>query len=214
MNKSERQIAPELHAAIPAAGFSRRMGKPKLLMPIEGKALIEHLIDHLQHPSIGSISILVRAEDNALRRCLQTTNATVVFAETPTRNMRESVEHLFNAIEQTVNRNKPRGMLLIPADHPFVASDVLNSLVSQWLTSPDRIVVPIHQERRGHPVIFPWDVISRLDEIPADSGLNWLGKEMAHLVQEVAVDDPSIHWDIDTPDDFRRISAFVQNRLK
>ncbi|MEW4488308.1 nucleotidyltransferase family protein [Thalassoglobus sp. JC818] len=214
MKESERQTDAALHAAIPAAGFSRRMGEPKLLMPIAGQPLIRHLVDQLQHPSIASISILVRAEDTALIDCLETTTATVVTTEVPTRDMRESVERLIREIGQSACHNTSDGLLLIPADYPFVAKNVLYKLVVQWIAAPDRIVLPIFEGRRGHPVIFPWDVVSQVDEIPADSGLNWLVKKFPERVLEVVVDDPSIHWDVDTPDDFRRISEFVQNRLK
>ena len=52
-----------------------------------------------------------------------------------------------------------------------------------------------------------------LAEIPADQGLNWLLRQAGVEVREIAIDDPSVLFDLDTPEDYERLVRSVNRDL-
>ena len=57
---------PRSFALIPAAGHSLRMGQPKLLMPVEGRPLILHMLAAWQASKVERVVVVVRPDDEQL----------------------------------------------------------------------------------------------------------------------------------------------------
>src|SRR4051794_27970695 len=53
----------KIGAVILAAGRSRRMGKPKLLLPWRGTSVLGHLITQWQRLELGQIAVVCGADD-------------------------------------------------------------------------------------------------------------------------------------------------------
>ncbi|HMP05911.1 MAG TPA: NTP transferase domain-containing protein, partial [Lacipirellulaceae bacterium] len=59
-------------AIVPAAGRSVRMGAPKLLLPVAGRPLIDHVLAAWSASRSTRIVVVVRGDDHALAtRCRQ-----------------------------------------------------------------------------------------------------------------------------------------------
>ncbi|QDT31201.1 nucleotidyltransferase family protein [Thalassoglobus polymorphus] len=200
-----------IHVVIPAAGVSRRMGQPKLLMQLNGETLIERLVRQLSMFQFASISVLARKSDELLHRAILRSQARLVLPDHDPAEMRESVELLIQDLQDSFAPSDNDGWLLIPADHPILEPHTLTQLIAHCAASPDQIVLPTHQGRRGHPTLFPWSAASCLAKIPHDQGLNWLTRHSDFTVQEVACEEESILWDIDTPEDFERICGILKD---
>ena len=197
-------VERRLFALIPAAGHSRRMGQPKLLLPFGDTTVIGHLIQVLQSADIADICVLVRPDDEPLANEVRFYGATVIQPNDPPPEMRVSVDHLLNAIEQQHAPTDNDGWLLIPGDHPLLTAETLTRLVTAWQTTPSAITLPTHNNRRGHPTIFPWPLAAQVAKLPADVGVNQLLKGGMTEIREVPVSDPMIHCDLDTPQDYER----------
>lgn len=201
-----------LFAIVPAAGLSRRMGQPKLVMNLGGKTVIERLLTTLSHPAVTETVVVFRRDDGNLANTidsLNSANVQTVQPEIDPPDMRTSVEH---AIKSIPTRHSPRpgdGWMLIPADHPVLDVRVLDELISAWQTTDEDILIPQHGGQNGHPTFFRWALTERLDEIPADCGLNWLRTAPAIRIRKLPVDSDSILLDLDTPDDYKRIQQHV-----
>lgn len=83
------------------------------------------------------------------------------------------------------------------ADMPWVRADTLKRLLAH--AARDRIVVPVHQGRRGHPVIFGAQFLPELAELSGDTGARTLLAR--HGVLEIECDDVGILRDVDVPAD-------------
>lgn len=201
----------EIHAIIPAAGHSRRMGQPKLLMKIDGETVIARLLRQLRRSELASIRVLGRADDEELQAEVRGAGVEFIVPETDPPDMRVSVELLLDAVVHTVSKTAEVGWLLIPADHPIVEQAVLERLIKSWQETPDSIVVPVHSGHRGHPAIFPWSSRQELSQIPQNMGINWLLRHGENPVREIECSEASVLWDLDTPDDFARIQSILQN---
>lgn len=195
-------------AIIPAAGHSRRMGRPKLLLPIGQRTVIGRLLAVLDSPRILERFVVMRQDDSALAHAVRSAEATVIQPTTDPSDMRYSVEAALIEIQNRHAPNADDAWLLIPADYPLIQRQTVETLLDAWTETPAKILIPTHAGRRGHPVIFSWTLAERVPPIPADRGLNALVHESAAYVQEVPVTDPAIRLDMDTPDDYERLQRF------
>jgi CTP:molybdopterin cytidylyltransferase MocA len=57
-------------------------------------------------------------------------------------------------------RESATGVLVCLADHPLVSPDTVRLLLEEHAARPERIIIPVHCGRRGHPTLFPRAVIS------------------------------------------------------
>ena len=48
-----------IFALIPAAGESRRMGRPKLALPLGEKTVLEHVLDALRHAQVDHMLVVI-----------------------------------------------------------------------------------------------------------------------------------------------------------
>lgn len=198
-------MPPRLFAVIPAAGHSRRMGRPKLLLPLGSQTVIAHLLAVLQRPEITDRCVVVRRDDAELQAAVTSATGTVLIPSSDPPDMRSSVEF---ALEQIAEQHSPQpddGWLLIPADHPLLEPAILEELIRRWQETTAPILVPRHGNRRGHPTFFRWSLAQEIAAIPPDQGLNWLLHQHAGDVLEVPMDDPAVVTDLDTPEDYARL---------
>ena len=195
-------MSGRLFAVIPAAGHSRRMGRPKLLLPLGGKTVLQRLLAALDLPAIVERFVVVRPNDAPLIEAAHAAGATTVIPDTEPPEMRVSIEHALRAIEERHHPDSDDGWILIPADHPTLDAAVTNQLVARWQHARPAILIPTHAGRRGHPTVFRWDLVDDVFRLPPDAGLNRLVKERASDVVELEIQEASILVDLDTAEDY------------
>jgi molybdenum cofactor cytidylyltransferase len=139
-----------------------------------------------------------------LQREAAQSGAVVVPCPSQTPDMRATVERGLIALDKLAP-DYP-GLLLLPGDCPGVTAQVVATVRRRFLAHPDHAVVPVHGERRGHPLALPRRLCRRIPQLPMEVGINSLLRDPHEIVIPVEVDDPKILADLDTPDDYRRWS--------
>ena len=198
-----------LFAVIPAAGESRRMGRPKLLLDIGGRSMIARLLTVMDRLEIAERVIVIRPGDEPLRAEAAASGAKVVEPTTPPSQMRESVQLALTYVEQRHAPRPDEGWLLVPGDYPLISSAVLDHLLQAWQERRPRILIPTLSGRRGHPVFFRWELAAQLPAIPPDRGLNWILEQLRSDVLEFPVGDPAVLVDVDTPEEYKSAQQHV-----
>lgn len=202
-------MQPSLLAIIPAAGLSRRMGQPKLLLPWRSSTVIAHLVGELRAAGLSQILVVIRTSDIALASTVESTGATVVRPPNDPPDMRSSVEFGLQAAFKTLATPhaslSETGWLLIPADHPIVSRSTVDALRAAWQPGARQILIPTYSGKRGHPTLFSADFAAEVRQIPPDCGLNWLVKQNSQSIREVPVTDPGVIIDLDTPEDYQAL---------
>lgn len=128
-----------------AAGFSTRFGANKLLVDIDGQALIAHSVAALS--PCDRVIAVVRADDRLLQSELHALGVDSVLNPHPERGMGFSIACGVNATSQS------DGWCLLPADMPYVMASTTLRLVAA-LRAGAAMAAPFYQGRRGHPVAF------------------------------------------------------------
>jgi molybdenum cofactor cytidylyltransferase len=200
---------PRIFAVVPAAGFSRRMGRPKLLLPLGGRAVIARVLEALRGGGVDATYVLARADDVGLQRELDGSGVHTVLADDATEDMRASAELLLSRIREEQHPLRNDAWLLAPADYPVLNPSVVSRLIASWRADPAGIVVPACGGRSGHPTLFGWPFAERVACIPAGEGLNRLLRDGAGQVRQVDFESPEILQDLDTPADYERLKLIA-----
>jgi molybdenum cofactor cytidylyltransferase len=198
---------PCLFAIIPAAGHSRRMGRPKLLLPLGGQTVIARLLAALALPEIAATVVIVRRDDDPLREETARHGGWVVSPDIDPPDMRASVEFGLQCVAERFTPADSDGWLLLPADHPVLDQSVISELVTRWLHDRPRFLVPTCDGRRGHPLLVRWDVVPDVFALPPEAGLNRLLQQHPEQVVAHPVRNSGVLTDLDRPEDYERLRA-------
>src|SRR5579863_10348414 len=196
-----------LFAIVLAAGHSRRMGRPKLLLPFGTSTVIARMLSLLSRPEIAAILVVIRPDDEPLRAAVAAGGAIPLQPAVPPPEMRDSIEYALRHLETHFQPRAADGWILAPADHPLLDQSVIDRMLAVWRNSSESILVPVHGGRRGHPTIFPCGLIPDVYSLPADQGLNSLLARHAAIIEQVEVDSPGVIADLDTPEDYARLQT-------
>jgi molybdenum cofactor cytidylyltransferase len=102
------------------------------------------------------------------------------------------------------------GVIIALCDYPLVLPSTVALLTEKNEISPDSIIIPCHAGRRGHPLLFPRQI---LDELTEDRILRDLVCRKQELLVHIDVEDPGVLLDMDTPDEYRRIRELSDDSL-
>lgn len=192
-------------AIVPAAGHSRRMGRPKLLLPWDGSTVIETVIRAWRASRVAAVIVVARRDDVELLDRCHAAGAEVVAPGVPPAEMKDSVRLGLDYVGQRYRPRECDVWLLAPADMPRLSAPAINGLLDAHDPTDASILVPLAGGRRGHPVLFPWPVAADVANLPADSGVNSLLTR--HSVREVPACHPGLVDDLDTPADYVRLQG-------
>jgi molybdenum cofactor cytidylyltransferase len=195
-------------AIVPAAGRSKRMGRPKLILPVGGVSLIARVTTALRQGGADPVIVVVppawvpgAAE---LAAEAERAGANVVVAPQPPPHMRTSVELGLDRLAQVP---PAATFLLAPGDSPGIDAHLVARVIARARAAPLSIVIPQARGRRGHPIALPWSLADEIRSLPDDVGINYLVARHAARVVTLEIDDPLALDDLDTPEDYRRWSA-------
>ena len=191
-------------AVVLAAGRGSRLGAPKAAAEADGRTFVESVLATLREAGIGAVRVVLSP---ALAGSLvpePVPAALAVVNPDPARGMLSSVRCGIEALPPGLD-----AVLLWPVDHPRVGGATIRALVSAHAASAAPVVIPVHAGVRGHPVLFDARVLPELLAAPPGVGARAVVHAHADR-QELAVDDPAVTEDIDTPADYAR--AFGRSR--
>jgi len=177
-----------------AAGRGTRFGSHKLLHRLpDGTPMALAALRNLA-PSVDSVIVVVRPEDSELIQLLSQEQARIV----PCANAEQGM----GASLACGVRAAPEGdaWLIALADMPDVPPAAIAALTAQ-LQAGAPLVAPTYQGQRGHPVGFSRAFYPELAALTGDRGARHLLDQHAEQLRLIAVDEPGILRDIDTPGD-------------
>ena len=197
-------MTPQQRAGGPVVGLLLAAGRgtrfdpsgqrDKLLAEVSGRRVAERSALRLAQ-ACDRVLAVVRPGAGALAEVLAAAGCEVVECPDAGSGMGHSLS--FGAAE-AVRRHRPRAIVVMLADMPFVEPDTIGRLVSA-LSDERAIAAPRFEGRRGNPVAFGARLFSELASLRGDRGAASLLS--AHEVAFVDVADPGILRDVDSEAD-------------
>ena len=190
----------KLAAAILAAGESRRMGRPKALVPFEGLTFVEHLLQATKHPRVGIVRVVLGANAESIRAELKLDQETVVVNQDWQQGQLSSIQCAIRSLPA----DETAGLLLCPVDHPLISSQLVSRLIAEFDSDRKLIVVPTHQGRRGHPVIFHASLYAELLDASPNVGARQVVWAHPDAIAEIETDEAGVILNLNDPETMRK----------
>jgi molybdenum cofactor cytidylyltransferase len=192
----------DIAAAILSAGQSRRMGSPKALLAAGvGQTFLERIAEVLREAGLRHIVVVVAPESGPIRVVAERANVAWVENPDPSLGPISSIRTALDIVEA-----EGFGALLFwPVDTPCVAPETVRKITAAYRPDGPSIIIPVHDGRRGHPVIHGRAVWPELRSPEADEGARVLVGKDPGRVCEVPVDDEGVLLDIDTTREYRQL---------
>jgi molybdenum cofactor cytidylyltransferase len=187
-------------AVVLSAGESRRMGRPKALLPIGEGTFIERIVRSLRAAQVEKIVVVLG--HNAADMATKIAHLPVTIVVNPD-YAQGQLSSLIAAI-RTLQDEKIDAILVHLVDHPYLNPDLVKRMIDRFYESKKLIAVPKWRGRRGHPVIFSRRLFGELLRAPPDQGAKSVVHAHAAETLEIETDEEGITFDIDTPEDYRR----------
>lgn len=205
-----------LTALILAAGQSKRMGQPKMLLPWGETTVLGKVIETVQAAGVEEILVVTGGSRAHVEQIVA--QHSVCCVHNPDYNRGEMLSsiqaglrallltpHLLPASSiSNENEGRETAALICLGDQPQIEVRSVSAIIGRFRESGAGLIVPSFQMRRGHPWLAArplWDELLSLQ--PPQSPRNFLNAH-AREIEYVNVDTPSVLADLDTPEDYER----------
>lgn len=186
-------------AMILAAGESKRMGEPKLLLPFGKKTIIETVVDTVVQSEADVVLVVLGSDAKKIEEKIKDQPLRTTVNPHFQKGMLSSVQWGFKELSDRV-----QGVLVCLGDQPSISTLVIDSVVRAYRKTGKGIVVPSYNKNRGHPVLIDIKYLEEIQNLSRDVGLRGVVYNHPEDTYEVEVDSPAVLRDIDNPADYHR----------
>lgn len=193
---------PFVTGLVLGAGGSRRLGRPKQLLPFRGGTLLGHVVGVARTCPFHQLVVAIGGAAGEVRARVDLTRADVVVNDAYAAGCSSSIA----AAMETVDR-RCEVMVLMLGDQPGVAAATVAALLAGRGDAP--LAVCRYDDGPGHPIAFARSVFPDLVALHGDKGVWRLLDRSADDVVEVPVAG-RIPLDVDTQEDYEAVLVSAQ----
>ncbi len=189
----------DIAAIVLAAGESRRMGQPKLLLPWGQTTVLGQVIETLRQAGIDDVLVVTGAGREAMEHVAARHAARTVFNEA------FSGGEMLSSIQCGLRALLPgtRAALICLGDQPQVREETVRRICAAYRETEARLVIPSYRKRRGHPWLAARPLWEEFLALPASATPRAFLQAHSGDVRYVQA-DASILQDLDTPEEYAR----------
>lgn len=195
-----------------AGGSSKRFGRPKQLLKLKEKYLIEYALNAALQSELNHIVLVLgHAHQNILQALGARTShkrLQVVINHNYLEGQSRSVQAGLSVIRQAF----PAVMFLL-GDQPMLDSRTIDHLLERFRDSGKDICVPVYKGKRGNPTIFNRALYDQLMAIDGDIGARDVIHANPERVLHIEIDDPLCFFDIDSQKDLENLQSHFGGSL-
>jgi molybdenum cofactor cytidylyltransferase len=183
-----------------AAGTSSRLGRPKQLLDLGGRGVLERVLDAAGAASLDEVVVVLGHAAEEIEKAVAFGEGVRSVAN-PDYLLGQSTS--LRAGLGAVTKEAEAAVILL-GDQPGVRTEAIRMVVAAWRDGAGPIVQASYGGRPAHPTLLAMEVWPKLEELTGDEGARTFiaaHRRMRTLV-EVGGEPPD---DIDTEEDYRRV---------
>jgi molybdenum cofactor cytidylyltransferase len=181
------------------AGGSRRLGRPKQLLPYGDGTLLGHVVDVARACRFDQLVVAIGGAAGAVRATVDLGGADVVVNDAYGAGCASSIAAALAVVDPRCDV-----LVLMLGDQPGVTAEAVGALLAG--RGDAALAVCRYDDGRGHPIAFARTVFGALAGLHGDKGVWRLLDERAGELAEVVIAGP-IPIDVDTPEDYEAVLA-------
>ena len=193
---------PNITAIILAAGQSQRMGKKnKLLLQINKKTMIKHVVDAVKLSHIMNIIIVTGHEDKNIKKCLNDMDIKFIHNDSYKTGISSSLKKGITTLPDQCD-----GVLICLGDMPLVSHNDINKIIAAFkIDIIHDIYIPVFNGKSGNPVLIGKRLFNKIKNLSGDMGARQLFKDNKDLIYQIEMPNDNILKDFDTEQAFNDI---------
>jgi molybdenum cofactor cytidylyltransferase len=184
-----------------AAGSSSRLGRPKQLLQYQGQTLLRRAVDTALATQCGPVVVVLGSGSEQVSKQISGTSASVRINPNWQNGIGSSIKIGISAIAET----QCDAVMLVLCDQPLVKSHALEELMRKRQATGKPICAASYSGTFGTPAVFAASLFDELLQLSDSQG----GKAVIarHLTDTELVELADAAMDVDTEDDFKRLSG-------
>jgi molybdenum cofactor cytidylyltransferase len=189
-----------------AAGQSRRMGKNKLLLDLNGKSVVRRAVEKADAAGLSPVLVVTGHERERVEAELRGLPCQLVYNSDYASGMNGSVAAAISAVPDDCE-----GAILLLADMPLVTSAMLRALCDARRKSDAKLVVSTFGGVVAPPMLYGRSLFAELRELAGDG----CGKRVLkrHRAEAIELSWPAEALaDLDVPEDVDRVLSQLEAR--
>ena len=191
-----------------AGGSSTRLGRPKQLLKLKGKYLLEYVLNAALESELNHVVLILGHDHQNILRTLGTCTIherlQVVINHRYLEGQSRSLQTGLLKIRQTF----PSVMFLL-GDQPLLDSNTIDHMLDRFRYSGKDICVPVCKGKRGNPTIFNRVLYDQLLAIEGDIGARNIIRANPERVLYLEMNDPLCFFDIDSQKDLTNLQLLL-----
>jgi molybdenum cofactor cytidylyltransferase len=189
-------------AVVLAAGESKRMGRPKLVLPWGQGSVIGHVVLTLMEAGVKEIVVVTGGANLQVITALSALPVrTLHNPDYAGGEMLSSCQLGLTALDSRIS-----AALIVLGDQPQIEVGVVKSVVGVFEKDHPLLVVPSYQMHRGHPWLAARSLWPAIKALRPPQTLRDFFAQNAAQITYVPVETDSILQDLDTPADYERFT--------
>jgi molybdenum cofactor cytidylyltransferase len=184
-----------------AAGGSSRMGRPKQLLHVDGRPLLEGIIGHACRSHLDEVAVVLGANADAIVAHVDLGRARPLLNPDYASGMASSLRAGLAALTPDVER-----AAIILGDQPAISAALLDDLLDLQAASGLPAAALSFDGLLHPPVVLQRELWGDLQSLEGDVGCRAIIRARPELVAALPAAGNSRHpLDIDTPEEYRRL---------
>ncbi|MBF0550348.1 MAG: nucleotidyltransferase family protein [Deltaproteobacteria bacterium] len=192
-----------------AAGRSTRLGRPKQLVRIGGQSILYRIVSTALASALDQVLVVLgyRAGEVAtdLSPLAGSTRLKLVLNPEFDRGMSSSLQAGLRHMPEAAD-----GVMVLLGDQPVIYPEAINRLIYAFLGSDAPLCVPLVAGARVTPVIFGRRLFPYLEVLKGDVGGRNVVNQFFHQGITVNVTGWLDQADLDTEDDYNRLTELLE----
>jgi CTP:molybdopterin cytidylyltransferase MocA len=186
-------------AIVLAAGKSERMRYPKSLLIFGKETAIDRVIRICAEAGCDPVLVVLGHEAERVRQNASLHAGVLLHNDDYESGRTSSLQTGLRALPPDA-----AGFVIFPVDQPLVEVATVASLVSAYQEGGGSVLVPVHDGRKGHPVLCDRALAAEFLALAPDAPARLVTGADPDRVVGVETDDLEIFEDLDEPADYHR----------